>query len=256
MNGDRQMEMGARSTERRLATRGAGTHPELAAKATSQSTPRDGWPKNTAWADDPALAGSLEAMRRLVFAVIGLGLVAVVVIGLTQSKGDNGKPHSSTISAAAAQEQLAGSPAPLAALHAQANQLLGGGNDAFQARMKQLKGHPVVVNGWAAWCGPCRAEFPYLQELSVTDGKRVAFLGLDSEDNHGDALKFLKQFPVSYPSYELPRIPTKDFGAIRGLPFMLFYDRSGELQYIHQGGYASKEQLASDIERYAVKADA
>jgi thiol-disulfide isomerase/thioredoxin len=195
-------------------------------------------------------------MRRLVFAVIGLGIVAVVVIGLTQSKGDNDTPKSTTISAAQAREQLAGAPAPLAALHDQASQLLDGGNDAFEARLKALKGYPVVVNGWASWCGPCRAEFPYLQELSVTNGKRVAFLGLDSEDVREDAAKFLKQFPVSYPSYELPRIPTKDFGAIRGLPFMLFYDAQGELQYVHQGGYASKEQLASDIQRYAVHADA
>lgn len=195
-------------------------------------------------------------MRRLVFAVIGLALVAVVVIGLTQSKGGNDKPKSATISAAEAKEQLAGSPAPLAALHDEANQLLDGGNDAFEARLKQLEGYPVVVNGWASWCGPCRAEFPYLQELSVTNGKQVAFLGLDSEDVHEDAQKFLAQFPVSYPSYELPRIPTKDFGAIRGLPFMLFYDAQGKLQYVHQGGYASKEQLASDIQRYAVGADA
>ncbi len=190
------------------------------------------------------------------FAVIGLGLVAIVVIGLTQSKGDNKTPQSSTISAAQARQELAGAPAPLAALHAQANQLLDGGNDAFEARLKQLKGHPVVVNGWASWCGPCRAEFPYLQDESVAQGKQVAFLGLDSEDVHDDALKFLKQFPVSYPSYELPRIPTKDFGAIRGLPFMLFYDAQGKLQYVHQGGYASREQLASDIQRYAVGADA
>lgn len=195
-------------------------------------------------------------MRRLVFAVIGLGLVAVVVIGLTQSKGGNDKPQSATISAAQARQRLAGAPAPLTALHDQANELLPGGNEAFLARMKQLKGHPVVVNGWASWCGPCRAEFPYLQQLSVAKGKQVAFLGLDSEDVRSDAKAFLRKFPVSYPSYELPRIPVHDFGAIRGLPFMLFYDASGKLQYVHQGGYMSQQQLASDIERYAVGADA
>jgi len=191
-------------------------------------------------------------MRRLVFALIGLGIVAIVVIGLTQSKGGNDKPTSSTISTAEAQEKLAGSPAPLAALHAEANRLLPGGQKAFDRRLRALRGHPVVVNGWASWCGPCRAEFPFLQDTSVALGRRVAFLGLNAEDNDGDARGFLEKFPVSYPSYTLPRLPTGEFGAIRGLPFMLFYDDRGRLQYVHQGGYQSQEQLRSDVHRYAL----
>ncbi len=191
-------------------------------------------------------------MRRLAFALIGIGIVAIVVIGLTQSNGGGDAPQTTTISADQAREQLAGSPPPLAALHAEANQLLPGGQKAYDKRLRRLRGHPVVVNGWASWCGPCRAEFPYLQTTSVEMGKQVAFLGLNTEDNAGDARGFLEKFPVSYPSYTLPRLPTGEFGAVRGLPFMLFYDDTGQLQFLHQGGYRTEAQLREDIRRYAL----
>jgi len=195
-------------------------------------------------------------VRRLVFVLIGLGLVAVVAIGLTQSQGGDAPP-AETISADEARERLAGAPAPLAALHAQANELLPGGMKAFEARLEELRGHPVVVNGWASWCGPCRAEFPFLQKAAVELGREVAFLGLDTEDNDDDAAGFLERFPVTYPSYTLPRIPSDtSLGAVRGLPFTAFYDADGELQYLHQGGYTSQEQLDADIRRYALGAGA
>lgn len=191
-------------------------------------------------------------MRRLVFALIGLGIVAIVVIGLIQSSGGGDTPQTQTISADQAQARLAGSPAPLAALHAQANQLLPGGQKAFDRRLRELRGHPVVVNGWASWCGPCRAEVPFLQRTSVDMGRQVAFLGLNTDDNAGDARGFLEKLPVSYPSYTLPRIPAGELDAIRGLPFMVFYDEHGELQYLHQGGYRSEAQLREDVRRYAL----
>jgi cytochrome c biogenesis protein CcmG/thiol:disulfide interchange protein DsbE len=196
-------------------------------------------------------------LRRLVFAIIGLGLVAVVVIGLAQKQGDNAKPKSATISAQEQQRKLAGAPAQLAALHAQANRLLPGSKTAFVARLKQLKGRPVVVNGWASWCGPCRYEFPFLQRASVDLGKRIAFLGLDSEDNAAEATRFMATFPVSYPSYEDPHdaIAQNLRPSPRGLPYMLFYDKTGRLQFVHQGGYPSQKALETDIERYAVRGD-
>jgi cytochrome c biogenesis protein CcmG/thiol:disulfide interchange protein DsbE len=194
-------------------------------------------------------------MRRLVFALIGLGLVAIVGIGLVQSEGGKGQPAGAGISTREAQERLAGAPAPLASLHAQANDLLDGGTKAVRARLAELKGHPVVVNGWASWCGPCRYEFPFLQRVSVSLGKEVAFLGIDTGDNTGDARAFLKRFPVSYPSYEDPANKTVTaLKAPRGLPFMLFYDARGELAYVHQGGYASEERLEQDVRRYALGA--
>ena len=89
----------------------------------------------------------------------------------------------------------------LAALDGQANRLLGGGTSAFAKQVKALRGHPIVVNQWASWCGPCRFEFPFFQRLAARYRGRVAFLGVDAQDNRGDAEAFLKQRPLPYPSY-------------------------------------------------------
>ena len=76
------------------------------------------------------------------------------------------------------------------------------GLGALRARLAALRGHPVVINKWASWCAPCRAEFGAFQRASVTQGREVAFIGIDSGDtSRADALAFLRSFPVSYPSY-------------------------------------------------------
>src|SRR4051812_40738114 len=103
------------------------------------------------------------------------------------------KPRSAAPRPAAAKQALAGSPAPLAELHRQANQLLGGGKSAFTARLAALRGYPVVVNKWASWCAPCRSEFPFFQRQALKRGKEIAFLGVDSNDNDGDARDFLRE---------------------------------------------------------------
>jgi thiol-disulfide isomerase/thioredoxin len=163
------------------------------------------------------------------------------------TEGDYGGPHPDYARA------LAGSPPPLAALHRQANRLLGGGVDAYEARIAALRGYPIVVNVWASWCGPCRFEFPTLQKLSAAYGKRVAFLGVDSQDSDDAAKTFLGEEPVPYPSYTDPDEEIKrSIGTARGLPDTAFYDRDGELVYLKQGPYTDHAELRADIERYAL----
>ena len=150
-------------------------------------------------------------------------------------------------------EALAGAPAPLAALHRQANQLLPGEADAFEQRLERVSGFPVVVNKWASWCGPCRFEFPFFQNLAARYGKRVAFIGVDSDDSNDAARTFLREFPVPYPSYTDPDQEVAGvFNATLGFPATAFYDRSGELKYLKQGGYDSQEELAADIREHAL----
>jgi cytochrome c biogenesis protein CcmG/thiol:disulfide interchange protein DsbE len=148
---------------------------------------------------------------------------------------------------------LAGAPAPLAQLYAQGNRLLPGGVEAYERRIAALKGHPVVVNVWASWCGPCRFEFPYLQRVAADYGRRVAFLGIDSQDSSDAARTFLAEAPLPYPSYTDPgQDIAESIGAHLGLPDTAFYDRRGNLVHLRQGPYDSPAELRADVKSYAL----
>jgi cytochrome c biogenesis protein CcmG/thiol:disulfide interchange protein DsbE len=175
---------------------------------------------------------------------------AALALSLASCGADD--PQSAAPGVAAEQRALAGSPAPLAKLHEQRNELLGGGAGAFERRLAELRGFPVVVNKWASWCGPCRLEFPFFQKLSLKHGKRIAFLGIDSNDEDAAAERFLREFPVSFPSYKDPNLDVAAvIKAVAAFPTTAFYDSKGKLAFVHQGGYSTEQQLAKDIERYA-----
>lgn len=189
----------------------------------------------------------------LTFACLAVaGLIAVGVAQLPHSSSTTGTP--AQLTAAQVNALLAGSPPALAALHRQGGALLEGGARALHARLAALQGYPVVINKWASWCVPCKEEFGAFQHASAAYGRRVAFIGIDSEDpKRADALAFLKSFPVSYPSYY------DSSGAlgeqITGSPFIpvtLFIGRDGH-QFPRQGQYPSTAKLELDIRRYALR---
>jgi thiol-disulfide isomerase/thioredoxin len=177
-------------------------------------------------------------------------LIALALAGLAGCGGD--QPESAATADDFARA-LRGAPPPLEKLYSSGGGLVDGGAPAFRRQLDELRGYPAVVNKWAAWCGPCRFEFPFFQRLVQKHGKRVAFLAVDSRDVRDDAKKFLRRFPVPYPSFydpdgEVARV----FRGDRVAPTTAFYDSSGELVYTKQGGYDSERALAADIERYAI----
>ncbi len=189
-------------------------------------------------------------MRRLLVLLASVALIAVVVIGLTSAAGGDGTTDPPD-SLEDAQEELAGAPAPLAGLHAQANALIDGGIPAFEQRIADLKGHPIVVNKWASWCSPCRVEFPVFESVATKRGKEVAFLGINSKDKDPAARGFLAERWLPFPSYI---DPDDDIGrklkAGQYAPITIFIDRDGKSVKVHYGTYKSDQQLNDDIDRY------
>jgi cytochrome c biogenesis protein CcmG, thiol:disulfide interchange protein DsbE len=191
-------------------------------------------------------------MKRALMLLGAVALVVVLVIGLTQAGGtDAPENEQGSFDLAKAKQQLAGAPAPLAALHEQSNELLEGGTGAFRARLRELRGHPVVINKWASWCGPCRGEFPVFQRVATERGKEIAFLGVNSGDSTQPARDFLASYPVPFPSYLDPdeRI-ARAIKAPANYPITVFLDARGKTAFIHQGPYDSTRALEADLDRY------
>lgn len=188
--------------------------------------------------------------------IAAVALAALVGIGVSELAGSrDGSRALGKLSREQIALKLSGSPAPLAALHGQANELLEGGSAALAERLRELKGYPVVINKWASWCEPCRAEFPIFQHASTNLGRRVAFIGLDSGDpQRASAQAFLRSLPLSYPSYYDPsgalgeRLTFSSF-----TPVTVFIAPDGST-YRHQGPYPTLEKLERDVERYGVDA--
>jgi cytochrome c biogenesis protein CcmG/thiol:disulfide interchange protein DsbE len=150
---------------------------------------------------------------------------------------------------------LAKAPPKLKALYEQGGVLVPGELDAFSEQLAAVRGYPAVVNNWASWCGPCRTEWPWLQQAAADNLDRVAFIGVDGDDSDDAATTFLDEHPVPYPSFA---DPDKDIGnrvgatLVGGFPNTLFFDRNGELVFTHQGVYEDQAALEADIRKYAL----
>jgi cytochrome c biogenesis protein CcmG, thiol:disulfide interchange protein DsbE len=181
-------------------------------------------------------------------------LAALVVFAVVVAGGSSGTPHSVALGKSAVAAALAGSPPALASLHTQADRLLAGGRAAFAARLKQLRGYPIVINKWASWCGPCQTEFPAYQRASIAYGRQVAFIGIDGKDADASAAAFLHRFPVSYPSYSDPREAiARSVQAAIYYPQTVYIDRAGTEVYDHAGPYETAAALEQDIRRYLLR---
>jgi cytochrome c biogenesis protein CcmG, thiol:disulfide interchange protein DsbE len=188
--------------------------------------------------------------------VLPLILLLVAVLLGACGSGDSGTDPGNAADAPDFKPALAKAPSELKPLYDQGGDLAPGGIDAFESQLEQVKGYPVVVNNWASWCGPCRTEWPWFQQAAADHLDRVAFIGVDGDDEDSTAQTFLDEHPIPYPSFADPdkelanRVGANLIGAF---PNTLFFNAEGELVYAHQGEYADQAALEADIQKYALE---
>jgi cytochrome c biogenesis protein CcmG, thiol:disulfide interchange protein DsbE len=118
----------------------------------------------------------------------------------------------------------------------------------FQSLLAQLRGTPVVVNIWAAWCPPCRVEAPGLTKLAREFEGEVQFLGVDILDTRGDAREFILEFDWPYPHVFDPDAEIRDGLGYFGQPVTIVYDSSGKLTFDWEGAI-TEEMLRREIRK-------
>ncbi len=106
----------------------------------------------------------------------------------------------------------------------------------------ELVGKAVVLNFWASWCTPCRAEMPYFETTYQTFRERgVVFVGLAVQDDPASAQAFLKELGITYPAGldEGNEITVRY--QVSGLPTTIFIDRDGNVARRWTGAISEKQ---------------
>jgi len=103
-------------------------------------------------------------------------------------------------------------------------------------KLSELRGQVVLINFWASWCGPCRKEMPLLDQL-YQKYKPLGFtvLGVNVEEEQGQANSLLSKVPVSFPVvFDGTNAVSKLYNVI-AMPTTVIVDRNGNMRYLHKG---------------------
>lgn len=176
----------------------------------------------------PAAVSDVEPLPRRggLLTIAALGAIGLVVAIWVFVGPDEAEPTPSSVDPTGALET--GSPAPAFTVRS-----LDEGTFSLVTHLAD-DGRPVVLNFWASWCTPCRAEMPALDEAAAANPD-VLFLGVATSDTEAAARRFADEISVSYPlAIDTTGVVANDYGAF-GLPTTYAIGADGTIARIALG---------------------
>jgi cytochrome c biogenesis protein CcmG/thiol:disulfide interchange protein DsbE len=121
-------------------------------------------------------------------------------------------------------------------------------DDGRDLGLASLRGHVVLLNFWASWCGPCKQEAGLLEQAwRRWRARGVVFVGVDAQDFDTDARRFMRRHGITYPNvHDGPGTTSARYG-VSGFPETWFVDRSGNLVVEHISGPLASARIDRDI---------
>ncbi|MDH5507321.1 MAG: TlpA family protein disulfide reductase [Anaerolineae bacterium] len=119
-------------------------------------------------------------------------------------------------------------------------------------RLSELRGKVVLVNLWASWCGPCRAEMPAMQrvyEQYKDHGLVILAVNATNQDSVGAAVGFAQEMGLNFPILLDMDGSVSNAYNLRALPSSFFIDRNGVIQEVVIGGPMAEALLLTRIQR-------
>lgn len=130
---------------------------------------------------------------------------------------------------------------------------LENGKPGATVSLSSLRGKPVVVNFWATWCVPCRAEFPALDSAyrQFKDSKQLAVIGVNTqgEDSGADAQQFLGEVGATFPIWMTNDTSVEDSYRLAALPMTVFIDRDGIVRDVVIGGPMTSDFIQQELQK-------
>ncbi len=120
-----------------------------------------------------------------------------------------------------------------------------------QVMLSTLRGKVVVVNLWASWCPPCRAEMPALDKVYQENraaGLEVLAVNATNQDTEAAARAYAEQLGLSFPVLLDPGGDVGRRYLLRALPTTFFVDRRGVIRSVVVGGPMSEALIASKVQ--------
>jgi peroxiredoxin len=124
--------------------------------------------------------------------------------------------------------------------------------NGFHYTLSDFKGRLVVINFWASWCPPCKAEMPAFQEVSNEYSiEEVIFIGVNvtNQDNINNVLEFLEDKDVTFPILLDQTGSVTNAYDVYSMPTTFFVDKDGIIQKVMIGGPIAKAAIRSEIEK-------